>query len=191
MDSFEINKILAAVLGTSLMLLVVHLFADWMFTPRIASKPGYEIAVSEKPAAGAATAKAEPQASVATRLANADPGRGKSAVRVCSTCHTFDKGGRNGIGPNLWGVVNRPRASEAGYSYSAAMKAKGGAWTYEDLDQFLAHPQAIIPGTKMTFGGIRNARQRADVIAYLRTLSDHPAPLPQASASPAPPSPGS
>jgi len=186
MDSFDINKVLAAVLGTSLVLLVVHLFADWIFTPRIVDKPGYEIAVTETPAAGAATAKKEPPAPVAARLASADPDRGKSAVRVCSTCHTFDKGGRNGIGPNLWSVVNRPRASEAGYSYSAAMKSKGGTWTYEELDQFLIHPQSYIPGTKMTFGGIRNARQRADVIAYLRTLSDNPAPLPQASTSPAP-----
>ena len=102
------------------------------------------------------------------------------------TCHTLEKNGPNKVGPNLWGVVDRPRASHPGYDYSSAMKAKGGKWTFDELDQFLTLPQGYIPATKMTFPGIENAKQRADLIAYLRTQSDNPVPLPKSAAS-APP----
>ena len=98
------------------------------------------------------------------------------------TRHTLDKDGPNKVGPNLWGVVERPRASHPGFDYSAAMKAKGGKWTFDELGKCSTHPQGSIPGTKMTFGGIQNPDQRADLIAYLRTLSDNPVPLPQATA---------
>jgi cytochrome c len=102
------------------------------------------------------------------------------------TCHTLEKGGPNRVGPNLWGVVDRPRASHPGYNYSSAMKAaKGGKWTFEELDKFLTHPQGYIRGTKMTFAGFQNPDQRANLIAYLRTLSDNPVPLPKAAAAPA------
>jgi cytochrome c len=84
------------------------------------------------------------------------------------------------VGPNLWGVVGRPRASEAGFNYSAAMKAKGGNWTIDDLNQFINNPRGFIPGTNMTFAGIQRGGERADVIAYLNSLSDNPAPLPKA-----------
>jgi cytochrome c len=98
------------------------------------------------------------------------------------TCHTLEKDGPNKVGPNLWGVVDRPRASHPGFDYSAAMKGKGGKWTFDKLDKFLAHPQGYIPGTKMTFSGIQNADQRANLIACLRTRSDNPVPLPEAAA---------
>jgi cytochrome c len=185
MDRFELNKILGAVLGTSLCLLSVHLAADTIFTPEMPAKPGYQIAVQENTSAVAETSKKPPEETIAVRLASADVDRGKSASRVCMACHTFEKGGPNRIGPNLWNVVDRARASEGGYDYSSAMKVKGGKWTYEELDKFLTHPQANIPGTKMTFGGIQNARQRADLIDYLRTISDNPAPLPKVAAAPA------
>ena len=118
------------------------------------------------------------------RLASADADRGKSESKVCGTCHTLEKGGPNKVGPNVWGVVDRTRATEPGFDYSSAMKAKGGKWTFEDLDKFLAYPQGYIPGTNMTFGGIQNSSQRANLIAYLRALSDNPVPLPNPSAAP-------
>ena len=90
------------------------------------------------------------------------------------------KGGQNLVGPNLWGIIGRPKASEAGFNYSAALKAKGGNWTIDDLNQFIANPRGYIPGTNMTFAGIQRGSERADLIAYLNTLSDNPAPLPKA-----------
>ncbi len=178
MDSFEINKVLGAVLFTVLCLLGLNIAAGAIFTPPHMAKPGYEIAVPEKPEGGGAPAAA-PQESIAQLLANADPKRGEQIARVCQTCHTFEKGGPNKVGPNLWDVVGRPKV-EPGFNYSAAMKAKGGDWTIDDLNQFLASPRGYIPGTAMSFAGLPRGPQRADVIAFLNTLSDHPKPLPTA-----------
>lgn len=181
MDSFEVNKVLGATLGTFLCVVAVHIAAGTIFAPRVPAKPGYVIPVSKESTSPAApAAKPQPEESIAKLLASADPARGKGDARVCSTCHNFEKGGPNLVGPNLWGVVDRPRASEPGYDYSAAMKAKGGKWNFDELNKFLTNPRGYIAGTKMTFGGFDRASQRADVIAYLRTLSDHPVPLPTA-----------
>ena len=185
MDSFELNKVLGAVLGTCLCLLALHLFTNSLFASHAPATPGYPIAVKEQPT-GAAVAKKEPELPIETLLASANVDRGKSDARACQTCHTFEKGGPNRIGPNLWGVVGRPRASEPGYGYSPAMKAKGGTWTYQELNKFLSNPQAYIPGTKMTFSGFPNGKRRADVVDYLHTLSDNPMPLPKVAATPAP-----
>jgi len=183
MDAFELNRMLGAALGTFLCLLAVHLLAGTIFTPQVPTKPGYEIAV-KKETTGAEAQKAAPEEPIAVRLAIASVDRGKAASRVCSACHTFEKGGPNRVGPNLWNVVDRPRGAEAGYEYSAAMKSKGGAWTFEELDSYLTHPQIVVPGTKMTFGGIQSGRQRADLIDYLRSLSDSPVALPKVAPTP-------
>jgi cytochrome c len=177
MDSFEINKILGAVLFTFLCLLGLNIAAGAIFTPPRVAKPGYDIAVPEKPEGGAPAAA--PQESIAELLANADPKRGEQIARVCQTCHTFEKGGPNKVGPNLWGVVGRPKV-EPGFNYSAAMKAKGGDWSIDDLNQFLASPRGYVPGTAMSFAGLPRGPQRADVIAFLNTLSENPKPLPTA-----------
>ena len=113
-------------------------------------------------------------------LAHADVSRGEMTAKQCQTCHTFDKGGPNRVGPNLYGIVGRPRASEPGYNYSEAMKAKGGEWTIDELNKFLANPQGYIPGVNMRFAGLPRDNQRADVIDFLNTLSDNPQPLPVA-----------
>lgn len=185
MDSFELNKILGAVLGTCLVLLSLNIVANAIFAPHKPEKPGFEIAVPEQ--AGTDTAaKPEPAEPIAVRLANSDPKRGEAAAKQCASCHTFEKGGPNRVGPNLYGIVNRPKGSVPGFNYSAAMKSKGGNWTYEELDQFLAAPKAYVPGTSMSYAGLSRGGQRADLINYLHTLSDNPAPLPQAAEAPAP-----
>jgi len=184
MNSFEINKILGALLGTCLVLVAVHIASGAIFTPPAPAKPGYEIAVKEEqpaqPRGGAAPAEVPIEALLAT--ASAD--RGAQAAKQCQVCHTLQKGEGAKIGPNLYGIVGRPRATAAGFNYSAAMKAKSGAWSIDDLNAFLTKPSAFIPGTAMTFAGLANEKQRADIIAYFNTLSDNPQPLPTAQAKP-------
>ena len=129
-------------------------------------------------AAGGAVAPTEP--SVDTLLAAADPKRGEDLTKKlgCVACHTFNEGGKAGLGPNLYGVVGAPHGHMAGFNYTAGLKAKQGPWTYDELSQWLKKPAAYAPGTRMTFVGIEDPKQRADVIAYLRTLSPNPEPLP-------------
>ncbi|HEY7663875.1 MAG TPA: cytochrome c family protein [Xanthobacteraceae bacterium] len=181
MDSFELNKILGAILGTCLALLAVNIAAGAIFAPVKPAKPGYEIAVPEQqPGGGAKPAEQEKEVPIEQLLAKASVSKGESSAKKCTACHNFAKGGPNLIGPNLWGVVGRPKGSHPGFNYSAAMKAKGGDWTLDDLNQFIANPRGYVPGTLMTFAGIPREAERADVIAYLNTLSDNPAPLPKA-----------
>jgi cytochrome c len=180
MDSFELNKIMGAVLGTCLVVLATSFAAGAYFAPTQPAKPGFEIAVKEEAPSGQAAAAA-PSEPIEKLLQTASAEKGASAAKVCQTCHTFDKGGPNRVGPNLFGIVGDNRGEgRNGFNFSAAMKAKGGTWTFDDLNQFLTNPKAFVPGTAMGFAGISKDSQRADVIAYLRTLSDNPVPLPTA-----------
>jgi cytochrome c len=188
MDSFELNKILGALLATCLAVLSLNIAAGAVFTPSKIEKPGYAIAVPDSPAAGGAAAKPEPAEPLPVRLASSDPKKGEAAAKQCAACHTFEKGGPNRVGPNLFGIVDRAKGSVAGFNYSAALKAKGGNWTFDDLDHFLANPKAWLPGTNMSYAGLARGGQRADLINYLHTLSDNPVPLPKA-AEAAPPGP--
>ncbi len=186
MNSFELNKILGAVLGTCLILLALNIGAGALFAPEKPAKPGYAIAVQEHAAGGTEAAK-EPEVPMETMMASASVEKGQATSKQCGACHTFEKGGPNRVGPNLYGIVGRPRASEAGFNYSAAMKAKGGTWTFGELFAFLGNPRGYVPGTNMTFAGLSRGQQRADVIDYLNTLSDSPLPMPKAAANaPAP-----
>ena len=202
MNTFEINKIVGAILMTVLAMTVISMIGDILVpeqrgeeqaagaghaaaTPETAAATPSSAAVrastaANKPVTAAASAPAsEPAAaaSLAERLAAADPARGEKIARKCKSCHTLEKGGGHKVGPNLWGVVGRAKGSAPGYNYSAAMQNAGGEWTYEDLDRFLTDPKAFVPGTKMPFK-LRKAESRADLLVYLRTLADSPPPLP-------------
>jgi len=182
MDSFELNKIIGAVLATCIVLLVLNFTSSALFASHPPAKPGFAIAAKEESHGGkeapAAAAPAEP---IEKLLQTASAEKGQAAAKVCQTCHTFAKGDKNGVGPNLYGIVGDHKGEGRGFNFSAAMKAKGGTWTYDDLNAFITNPKAFVPGTAMGFAGIQKDSQRADVIAYLRTLSDHPEPLPTAS----------
>lgn len=182
MDSFELNKIMGAILGTCLVLMVTNLTANAVFSPKKAEKPGFEIAAKEETASGGgakeAAAPAEP---IEKLLQTASTEKGAASAKKCAACHTFEKGGPNRVGPNLYDIVNRDRAVEAGFNYSAALKAKGGKWTFDELNKFLLNPKGYIPGTAMGFAGLPKDSERADVIDYLRTLAEKPVPLPTAS----------
>jgi cytochrome c len=180
MDSFEFNKIAGAVLGTGLFLVALNITAEAIFSPQPPAKPGFEIDVKPQVAATGPGAPAAAEEPIEKLLASATVDRGQATAKACAACHNFQKGGPNGIGPNLYGVVGRPRASAPDFNYSDAMKAKGGEWTIEDLNKFLTNPKEFVPGTKMTFAGLPRGSQRADVIAYLNSLADNPKPLPVA-----------
>lgn len=180
MDGFELNKIMGAVLGTCLFVLSMNIVAGAVFSPHTPEKPGYVVEVPEA-GAGAKQVAEEKVEPIAVRLASAEVARGENAAKKCLACHSFEKGGPNKVGPNLWNVYLNKHAHTEGFSYSAAMKEQQGEWTAEALDQFLTNPRAAIKGTSMAFAGIRRPDERADVIAYLATLADQPKPLPKPS----------
>jgi len=189
MNSFEINKVLGAVLGTLLFLVAVHIASGAIFTQPAPAKPGYEIAVKEEQPAGAQGAAPAAEPPIETMLATASVEHGGQVAKQCLTCHNMQEGQGNKVGPDLYDIMGRAVASVPGFNYSPALKAKGGTWDVDTLDKWLANPQAYVPGTAMTFAGIKNEKQRADVIDYLNSLSANPKPLPTAPAASAAPAP--
>ncbi|MEZ0253490.1 MAG: c-type cytochrome [Methylobacteriaceae bacterium] len=179
MDSFELNKVAGAVLGALLFAVGSGFVAELIYHPKPAGSAGYPLPEPE-PKSGGAAAEAPKAEPIAVRLASADAEKGKGGTKACQACHSFEKGGPNKVGPDLWEIVEREKAHAAGFDYSAALKEKGGTWTYEDLDHFLESPKGYVKGTKMAFAGIGSPTDRANVIAYLRTLADSPKPLPAA-----------
>jgi cytochrome c len=181
MDSFEFNKIAGALLGSLLFLMGLGIVADVIFAGPAKIVAGYALPAGEDKPAAAATAAA-PAEPLPVLLAKADAAKGQAQAKVCLTCHALEKGGANKIGPGLWGVVGHKMGSHEGFNYSAGFKeraAKGETWTFENLNKFLENPKGFIPGTLMTFNGLKEADKRADLLAYLRTISDSPVELPK------------
>lgn len=190
MDSFEVNKVAGAVLGTLLLAIGSGFVAELIYHGKPAGTAGYVLPepVEEAPVAGGEAPKAaEP---IAVRLASADPMKGQAGSKACQACHSFDKASANKVGPGLWEVVERKKGAHEGFEYSAGMKEKGGSWSYEELDHFIENPKAYVKGTKMAFAGLASPTDRANVIAYLHTLSDSPKPLPVAEKTEAKPAEG-
>jgi cytochrome c2 len=181
MNSSYLNMAAGAFLGTVFVVMSVSLVSDVLFHAEAPETEGFAIEVAEADTSGAApAAEAVP---IATLMASADAGAGEGAFRRCAACHTVDDGGANRVGPNLWNIVEQPIANNAGYNYSPALVAfsDGGneLWTYDHLNGFLLSPSSHVPGTSMGFAGISNDSDRANVIAYLRSLAADPAPLPE------------
>ncbi|MEX0922384.1 MAG: cytochrome c family protein [Rhodovibrionaceae bacterium] len=176
--SLELNKTAAAVLTAGVVAMTAGFIANLLVHPQELEENVYVIAGSGD--GGAASAPEEEQlASVIPLLGEADPANGESLSRACTACHTFDEGGANKVGPNLWNIVGADHAHKEDFNYSDAIAGMSGqAWNYEELNAFLANPRGYAPGTKMTYGGMRKVEDRADMIAWLRSLSGSPQPLP-------------
>ncbi len=183
MNAYEFNKIAGATLMALLATTAIGFLGNALIHPVKLEKPVVTIegVQEEKPEAAAAAAPAQIEP-VSPLLAKANVDAGKATFKQCQACHTDEKGGPNRIGPNLWDVVGRHKASEPGFSYSDSMKKFAGSgeqtWTYEEINKFITNPRADVPGTKMTFVGLKKPEDRANVIAYLRTQADSPKPLP-------------
>jgi cytochrome c len=180
--NIETNKIAGAVFGTLLVIVGLRIGTDMLYAEPEAAIPGYDLPVPQIQGSGAqANTPAIPTEPLPVLLAAADAAKGQSAAKKCASCHSFEQGGPNRIGPNLYEIVEGSKARSAGFGYSAALKergTKGEKWGYEELNAFLINPKAYIAGTSMAFAGIASAKERADIIAYLRSLSSSPKPLP-------------
>ena len=179
MDSFEFNKIPAAVLVTILVIIGIKEIANEIFHVQKPKQSAYKIeGVETATTTTTEVAKVEEKlAPITPMLASASVDDGKNVFKKCAACHSVEKGGANKIGPALWSVVNRKVGSHEGFKYSSALQGYGKNWTFEELNGFLNAPLKYIKGTKMAFAGLKKDSERANVIAYLNSLSDSPASL--------------
>lgn len=185
MDSFELNKIAGAVLFSVLVVLGVKNLADYIYKVEPAGPKAFVVeGVATAGGEGAAAAAAPVEEPLPVLLTKADKAKGEAQSKKCQACHNLQEGAGAKIGPDLYGVVGRPVATAAGFSYSDAMKKKGGKWTFDELFHFVKDPRGYVSGTAMSFAGIKDPQQRADLLAYLNTLGSN-LPLPAPEAAPA------
>ena len=183
MSGVEVNKVIAAVLTAGIIAMLSGFVAHLLVQPQELAQHAYPVVgatPAEAPPAEAAAAEAPGPGSVLPLLAAADVAAGQKMSRKCTACHTLEEGGAKKIGPNLWNLVGRAIASVDGFKYSKSLQEMSGdAWSYENLDGFLGNPKGWAPGTKMSFAGLKKIQDRANLIAYLRSLSGSLAPLPE------------
>ena len=177
------NKVFGALLATALSIFGIKELGHALIESHEPAEPGYKIAVASEGEGEEKAAEVVEVISLAQMLSTASASAGERVVKKCAACHSFDQGGANKTGPNLWNIIGRTAASHEGFGYSDAMKAFGGTWDYENLNAFLSSPKTKVPGTAMSFAGLKKPKDAANVLAYLRTLSDAPVALPALSAS--------
>jgi cytochrome c len=182
MDSFELNKIIAAVLLTVLIIIGIGKFTDILFHVEKPKESAYKIEgleiISDSTSSSDKETKVVEAVDIKELLAMGDLGHGEKVFKKCSACHMIASGGKNMIGPNLWSVIGRTAGSVNDYKYSKAMIAYGKEWTFEEMNSYLIKPQAYIKGTKMAFAGLRKEKDRASVILFMNSKSISPKPLP-------------
>ena len=181
MDSFELNKIIAAVLLTALVVIGIGKITDILFYVEKPKQSAYQVEGLEIVSAGKTTGAEEKvveKVDIKALLALGDLAHGEKVFKKCSACHMIAADGKNMIGPNLWSVIGRTAGSISDYKYSKAMIAYGKEWSFEEMNSYLIKPQAYIKGTKMAFAGLRKEKDRASVILYMNSKGDNPKPLP-------------
>ena len=180
MDSFELNKIIAAILMVALLIIGIGKLSNVIFHVEKPETPGYSVEVEQTTVASSETSSqaTEDKIDIAALIAMGDIATGEKAFKKCAACHSIVKGGKNNIGPALYNVVGRDVGAVSDYKYSKALAAYGKAWTFEELNGYLVKPAKWIKGTKMAFAGLRKEKDRASVILYLNQNSDNPLPLP-------------
>ena len=178
MDSFEINKIVAAVLMVALLVIGIGKLSDVIFHVEKPDKPGYSVDVESSVVSASTAIKDEEKIDIAALMAMGDIAHGEKVFKKCAACHSIVKGGKNAIGPALYNVVGRKIGAIEDYKYSKALTAYDKNWTFEELNGFLIKPAKWIKGTKMAYAGLRKEKDRASVIKYLNENSDSPLPLP-------------
>ena len=179
MDSFEINKIIAAVLMVALLIIGISKISKIVFHVEKPKKPGYAVEVEQIASASSSTAEIiEEKVDIAALMAMGDLASGEKIFKKCAACHSIVKGGKNKIGPALYNIVGRKVGGVSDYKYSKALASYDKSWTFEELNGFLLKPAKWIKGTKMAYAGLRKEKDRASVIKYLNQSSDNPQPLP-------------
>ena len=179
MDSFELNKIIAAILMVALLVIGLGKIADSVFYVKKPKKPGYQIEVeSQLTSVTSEAVKVVEKIDIAAIMALGDVTSGEKIFKKCAACHSINKGGKNKIGPALYNIVGRAVGGVDNYKYSKALASYGKEWTFEELNGFLLKPASYIKGTKMSYAGLRKEKDRASVIKYLNQKSDSPKPLP-------------
>jgi len=178
MHAADFNKTALTALGSILFAMLLVAFSNLVFAPHRPAVPGYALPTSAAPSEAPAAAAAPKEEPLPVLLTKADAKKGAQDAKVCTTCHNFEKGAGPKVGPPLWGVVGRPVASVPGFAYSDSLKALGGDWTYEKINEMITNPKGVASGTKMAFPGEKDPQKRADILAYLQTLSDSPVPFP-------------